>query len=147
MTRSALVQSGAIALLVASVSTPLLLAEIDRARTRRTMGDMRTIATGCESYGSRFDHFPLASSMEELRLLLEPTHVRKLPLVDGWGRSYLFTSTGVGYVVASRGSDGAWERPDAVGRAAGGGFAAPTFRELAEDALRRLTSPKEKDAT
>jgi hypothetical protein len=70
-----------------------------------TMRDLRTIATCLEARATDENAYPTVLTIEELRPLLEPTYVRRLPLVDGWGTPYAYVSDGTSYRVVSAGAD------------------------------------------
>ncbi len=94
---------------------------IERARQRRTMGDIRSLSSAVEAYAMDFGRYPPTSgftlppglalpdeSLEATRAYLEPTYIRATPLVDGWnswfgyGTSTVFTD----YVLRSNGRGG-----------------------------------------
>jgi hypothetical protein len=72
------------------------------------MADIRTIATASEAYATDENHYPKATTMEELRKLLEPIYVRTLPLKDAWGHDYVYrvSPDGQHYRIVSGGADG-----------------------------------------
>ena len=86
--------------IIASIAIPNLLVAIQRSKQRRTMVDMRNIATAWEARNSetgRYNAAGLANGVEgadqfvslsNLQTMLEPTYIRILPKVDGWGTPY-----------------------------------------------------------
>lgn len=113
----------AIIAIVASIAIMSYLSAITRARQKRTMSDIRTIAQAWEaraadtqSYviaGAGFSYPAAGYSFSTLRGALEPTYIRQMPRLDGWGRELQFASapdreTRI-YAVRSAGRDGAWE--------------------------------------
>ncbi len=92
--------------IIAAIAIPNLLNAINRGKQKRTMADLRSIATAIESYSIDNSTYPAASSLATLVPLVEPIYIKTLPLVDGWGRSYTIDSTPVQYTVWSGGSDG-----------------------------------------
>jgi type II secretory pathway pseudopilin PulG len=90
---------------VASIIVPNVLTARNRSRQKRTMADMRTIATALEaratdlnSYtvnpaatranaGKRVEEFGTLhrESFADLERALVPTYIEKLPRKDGWG--------------------------------------------------------------
>ena len=92
--------------IIAAIAIPNLLNAINRGKQKRTMADMRSIATAIESYSIDNSVYPAASAVATLAPLIEPIYIKTLPLVDGWGRSYTIDSTPVQYTVWSGGSDG-----------------------------------------
>jgi len=73
-----------------------------------------------ESWSIEHERYPVVSSVAELVPLLEPTYVKALPRVDGWGRPIEVASNGREYVIASRGGDGLWEPASSPRRPNGG---------------------------
>jgi len=97
---------------VLAIAVPNLTTSLHRGAQKRTMGDMRTIATSMESYSIAFDAYPVTGGevpSEAVAPLLEPTYVKELPLVDGWGTPYRIVSSAAEYSVTSLGADA---RPD-----------------------------------
>ena len=109
-----------IGLIVAIVIINLINA-IERARQRRTMGDMRSMAVAIEAYSTDRNQYPpsagytlpsgLTLSTKTLGLAatyLTPTYVKVLPMVDGWSSwfTYDVSSSGAEYIVRSCGRDG-----------------------------------------
>ena len=92
--------------IIVAIAIPNLLNAIQRAKQKRTMGDMRTAGTAAEAYAVDFNHYPAAaaayvppvgphrSSGDHFRRpgprhwcfngQVVPTYIRVLPLVDGW---------------------------------------------------------------
>lgn len=85
-----------------------------RARAKRTMGDIRSIATAVESYATDFDTYPKAASPEELARIVSPDYIRQLPLKDGWENPLVYRVTPdlKSYAIASPGKDGKFEETD-----------------------------------
>lgn len=96
---------------------------IQRAKQRRTMADIRTIATAWESRAADVHGYNAAAAYAwpsqpvtsaELQEMLAPTYVRTFPVKDGWGNPFDFGSdqpVGGGeraevYAVRSPGKDG-----------------------------------------
>ncbi len=92
--------------IIAAIAIPNLLNAINRGKQKRTMADLRSIATAIESYSIDNSTYPAASSLATLVPLVEPIYIKALPLTDGWSRSYAIDSTPVQYTVWSGGSDG-----------------------------------------
>jgi len=90
---------------------------------KRTMADIRSIATCFEAYHIDNDAFPGAPTegwvaVETITRLLQPVYIRTLPLVDAWGNPFTFWSDGEHYRIVSAGRDG---EPDADWTVAQGG--------------------------
>lgn len=79
---------------------------IERARQRRSMADMRGLATAVEAYAADFDRYPPASafvlppglSLPNGNLVvtqnyLQPTYLRTVPLADGWNSWFTYGTT------------------------------------------------------
>jgi general secretion pathway protein G len=106
-----------VAAAVLAVAVPNFVQSQQRSRQKRTMADMRTIATAWEAravdhkvYGN--GHIPAA----RLAQALQPTYIRTMPQRDGWGNEFDFRANDASqsYSIRSFGSDG---KPD--GGAAG----------------------------
>ncbi|MGA7614244.1 MAG: type II secretion system protein GspG [Thermoanaerobaculia bacterium] len=99
---------------LAAIAIPNFLTAIQRSKQKRTAADMRTVATAVEAYAVDKRAYPDVASESALATLLEPTYVRTLPRVDGWGNPIRYAAVcenGVcdGYVIASAGKDGTFE--------------------------------------
>src|SRR5256886_12418859 len=70
--------------ILAAIAIPNLLTAMQRSKQKRTMTDLRTIATTIETYTSDKNTYPSMSSIEELKPLLVPTYIRMLPTRDEW---------------------------------------------------------------
>jgi type II secretion system protein G len=107
--------------ILAAIAIPNLLLAVQRAKQKRTMSDIRTIAGAWEARATDVNAFNAAGwtaliplSISGLGTALTPTYVRSLPDVDGWGNSFhAFTDTAWGanppagrYQVASYGRNG-----------------------------------------
>ncbi len=108
-----------------------LINAIERARQRRTMGDMHAIAVAIETYATDHNRYPPSSSFalpSGLSLptttiggaanYLQPTYMKSVPLVDGWRSWYTYgvTTEGTDYVLRSGGRDGTFEASPAYGK-------------------------------
>jgi general secretion pathway protein G len=101
--------------ILAAIAIPNLLTAMQRSRQKRTMADMRTIATAWEaratdvnSYSAAGITFPTATaSVSTLSSILSPTYVKQLPVYDGWSTSFqVGTNTpGSSYAIKSVGAD------------------------------------------
>jgi type II secretion system protein G len=94
--------------IVAAIAIPALTSALQRARQKRTMVELRTVATAVSSYATDFAFVPRVASgnVESLTGYLCPTYVRSLPSDDAWHTPMLFESEGLDYTVRSLGSDG-----------------------------------------
>jgi type II secretion system protein G len=94
--------------ILAAVAIPGLTSAFQRARQKRTMADMRTVATAVSAYGIDYSFMPrLAdSTVEALTPYLVPTYLRDMPALDGWRRSMQYKAEGLSYTLTSFGADG-----------------------------------------
>ena len=84
--------------ILAAIAIPNLITAMTRARQRRTMADMRTIALGWEARSVEIGRYNAAAAgyqgidqpvdMATLEMALAPTYVKVLPKDDGWGRPF-----------------------------------------------------------
>src|SRR5687768_6244932 len=99
--------------ILAAIAIPNLLTAMQRSKQKRTLADMRSIATALEAYSTDTNRYP---SADELRQELAPKYIPAVPSVDGWGhplRYECWNSQGEGvcdaYVIGSAGKDGKFE--------------------------------------
>jgi type II secretion system protein G len=92
--------------IIAAIAVPNLLNAINRGKQKRTMADLRAIATAIESYAVDNTAYPAANSLAALSGSIQPNYIKTLPPLDGWGRSFTIDSAYVDYTVWSGGSDG-----------------------------------------
>ena len=92
--------------IIAAIAIPNLLNAIDRGKQKRTMADVRKVATAVERFATEHDVYPTASDIETLREKLEPDHISPMPTVDGWGQPLWVDSSPTGYQIYSLGKDG-----------------------------------------
>ena len=116
--------------IIVAIAIPNLLNAIQRAKQKRTMGDMRTSGTAAEAYAVDFNHYPAAagyapptgltipptttfnvSGTGSFSAQVAPTYVRVLPLTDGWTSWFLYGNgnNAQDYIIVSNGKDG---KPD-----------------------------------
>jgi type II secretion system protein G len=96
--------------IIAAIAIPNLLNAINRGRQKRTMGDIRTLATAVEAYTVDFGFYPKVGdgNVTTLKDYLTPTFLRKLPDKDGWNNPILWngTTNGKTYTFWSAAKDG-----------------------------------------
>jgi len=106
--------------ILAAIAIPNLLNAVQRGKQKRTMSDMRALATAVEAYHVDNSMFPTASCDAGLyttagaALALDsftritPTYIARAPLQDGWGRFLLYNvDNGLSrYNIRSNGRDG-----------------------------------------
>ena len=101
--------------ILAAIAIPNLLNAIQRGKQKRTMGDIRTIATAVESYSIDNNQYPDGGpNVSTISTFLEPTYIKALPIVDGWNNPYLYevNPTSLRYRMESFGKDGVDSGPD-----------------------------------
>ena len=104
--------------IVAAIAIPNLLDAMNRARFKATMGDIRTIAEGVESYQIDLPgRVPNAADMPSLAAILDGAgYLKNPPTADGWGvvTNYTVwnTSTLTDYTLASGGADWVFQLSD-----------------------------------
>jgi general secretion pathway protein G len=100
--------------IIAAIAIPNLLNAIQRGKQKRTMADMRSIATACEAYAVDNEMYPDAKSIAALKPFLVPEYIRHMPEKDGWERAFQYqawkaddTQKGpTSYMIVSLGKDG-----------------------------------------
>jgi len=110
----------AIIAIIAAIAIPNLMTALQKGRQKRTMGDMKTIANGLESYDVDNAMYPNASDMAGLRQYLSPFYIQSFPSRDGWNNTFVYqvdTTAFDIYTVISYGRN----------RAAGGGLGGPNY--------------------
>jgi general secretion pathway protein G len=108
----------AIIAIIAGIAMINYLMAVDRARQKRTVNDMRVIATAWETRASEMQSYATAGyaypgvvvTAAELHDRLVPTYTHNFPTADGWGNPFDFAlGTGAAtkeYAIRSRGKDG-----------------------------------------
>jgi type II secretion system protein G len=116
--------------ILAAIAIPNLLTAMQRSRQKRTMADMRTIATAWEAratdvnqYGAAGLSFPPPNEAitAGLQSRLQPTYVKVTPVFDGWSQPFNVgtTTDGNSYSIASGGANKEFELSGASSVAAG----------------------------
>jgi type II secretion system protein G len=109
--------------ILAAIAIPNLLTAMQRSKQKRTMADIRTIATAWEARATDLNKYnaagltlPVSSvAISDLNTYLAPTYVKTFPVRDGWGNGWAFyadqafggTTAAQQYVIVSKGKDGA----------------------------------------
>jgi type II secretion system protein G len=99
--------------LLAAIAIPNLLNAIQRARQKRSMSEMRSVATAWESRATDYNAYQAAGIswpnatdlISELAPTLEPTYMKKVPRYDGWGTEFRVGATPASYAIRSYGAD------------------------------------------
>ncbi len=108
--------------ILAAIAIPNLLNAVQRGKQKRSMSDMRALATAIESYAVDNNYYPDAAcnpglftggTANPLGLSsftnLQPTYIAQVPRQDGWGRffAYAVDTQHNNYRLESNGRDGA----------------------------------------
>lgn len=99
--------------ILAAIAIPNLLTATQRSRQKRTMADLRTVGTALDAYAVDHAREPLPDGeyVEQLREHLQPTYVKDLPSLDGWGTGLRYRRVGEnGYALVSPAADGKYEQ-------------------------------------
>ncbi len=106
--------------ILAAIAIPNLLNAVQRGKQKRTMADMRALATAVEAYHVDNSMFPTATCVgglytnlgtalaQDSFTRLAPTYIAQPPLRDGWGRFLVYSvNNGLSvYNIRSNGRDG-----------------------------------------
>lgn len=111
--------------IIVAIAIPNLLAAVQRGRQKRTMADIKTVATTWETYYVDYSYYmpaggclindgiTLPSAAVNLSAMvteLQPTYITKLPANDGWNRAMYFYTDGAtpaqAYKIESFGKEG-----------------------------------------
>src|SRR5512143_274992 len=90
-------------LIIVAISIVNMINAIQRAKQKRSMGDMKSIATAVEAYATDQNFYPAAAGFSlpsglalptgTVGLIsdsLTPTYMRVVPLVDGWSSYFAY---------------------------------------------------------
>jgi type II secretion system protein G len=107
--------------ILAAIAIPNLLTAMQRSKQKRTMADIRSIATAWEARATDTNRYnaagftlPTNDVTSGLSPALAPTYIKQLPAKDGWGNSWKFltdqamnaSTAAQVYVIISPGKDG-----------------------------------------
>ncbi|MGQ9496244.1 MAG: type II secretion system protein GspG [Thermoanaerobaculaceae bacterium] len=93
--------------ILAAIAVPRIFQLLERARQKRTMADMRTLALAINAYGADLAMVPqVTGPAANLKAFLEPTYLKVLPVLDGWRRDFQYQGQGLEYTLLSYGGDG-----------------------------------------
>jgi type II secretion system protein G len=116
--------------IIVAISVVNMINAIQRAKQKRSMGDMKSLATAIETYATDQNSYPAAagftfpsglslptSTLGTVPGSLSPTYLKVVPLVDGWSSFFTYgTSPERGdYALCSAGADGALDSTPAWG--------------------------------
>jgi general secretion pathway protein G len=94
--------------IIAAIAIPNLLNAINRGRQKRTMADMRSMATAIEAYAVDMAFYPkTAASVPLLETYVSPTYLKNMPDNDGWRNQFVIAIDALGrnYTITSGGRD------------------------------------------
>ena len=105
--------------IVAAIVIPNFVDAAQRAKSKRTIADLRLIGSAVDGYLAETGSVPEVSSLAELAAVLEPMYAASVPRADGWGGEIRYQCWLVqaesgcdAYRVASAGKDGFFEHDD-----------------------------------
>jgi len=103
--------------LIAAIAIPNLINAIQRGRQARTIGDLRSLATGIAMYQQDHTRFPVVSDWVGVAALEDSLHAYMgvYNELDGWKRPFMYLSDGNNYTMASYGLNGNVDLPWAMG--------------------------------
>ena len=108
--------------ILAAIAIPNLLNAVQRGKQKRTMSDMRALATAVEAYAVDNNVYPAATCNAGIFTggtyntldpnsftNLTPTYIAQPPKTDGWGKfmAYALDASSNNYAIRSSGRDGA----------------------------------------
>ena len=100
--------------ILAAIAIPNLLTAMQRSRQKRTMADIRSVATAWEARATDMNTYALAGltvpawgtpSTSALAGALSPTYIKSMPQNDAWGTPFSVGADEAAYVIASYGKD------------------------------------------
>jgi len=94
--------------IIAAIAIPNLLNAINRGRQKRSMADMRTIATAVEAYSVDNSLYPISvATAVTMENHISPTYLKNMPNEDGWRHSFHMYTDAIGknYTLISYGRD------------------------------------------
>jgi len=118
--------------ILAAIAIPNLLNALQRGKQKRTMADIRTLATAIEAYNADNSTYPTAFTCPGPSVLpnaapkpvnsnswsvLRPTYIAQPPTTDGWQNPLQYTVDNqlFAYALASPGRDAVMSWPPACG--------------------------------
>jgi type II secretory pathway pseudopilin PulG len=115
---------------LAAWAVPNFLEAMNRSHQNRSLANLRAISTAWEARATEMKTYAIGAksrdpiddtkvswnaltpvSTPSLQRVLQPTYIRVMPTVDGWGHPFEFAAGDQTYAIRSRGRDG---RPDSA---------------------------------
>ena len=95
-----------LAALVTITSLSAFAAEpTDADKAKRTMADIRSIATAVEAYATDHNAYPPGKTLDDATPAVINVYIRTMPEKDAWGTTFRYWSDGTKYRIASCGAD------------------------------------------
>lgn len=119
--------------IISAIAIPNLITAMERSRQKRTMADMRSLATAWEARNVECSRYNAAGfqvpgvtdvvKVDDLETALSPTYIRTMPKEDGWHHPFeLYTSQpwsgttpAQAYAIISPGRDGRFQSTATTG--------------------------------
>lgn len=76
--------------ILAAIAVPNLMTAVERAKQKRSMADMQSIASALESYNAVHRSYPKTDKIGDVATALIPEYVKSLPTKDGWGSDFRY---------------------------------------------------------
>jgi hypothetical protein len=130
MVKPLAIAAAVVTLGLAAWIAPNLLEAMNRSHQRRSLVDLRAISTAWEARATEMKTYAIGAKSRDpiddtkidwnaltpvrtssLQRVLQPTYIRVMPTVDGWGQPFEFAAGDQTYAIRSPGKDG---RPDSV---------------------------------
>jgi general secretion pathway protein G len=101
--------------IIAAIAIPNLLSAIQRAKQKRAMAEVRSIATAAQSYATDAQVYPIQNTggfasayTAAINADLTPDYIKAIPNPDPWNNPYYYAAAtgGRDFGVASYGKDG-----------------------------------------
>ena len=92
--------------IIAAIAIPNLLNAVDKGKQKRTMSDLRSIATAIEAYSVDNTFYPTAATLPAIKAVIDPVFFDAMPLADGWANAFQADSLLNSYTIYSQGKDG-----------------------------------------
>ncbi|HEX7155220.1 MAG TPA: prepilin-type N-terminal cleavage/methylation domain-containing protein [Thermoanaerobaculia bacterium] len=99
--------------ILAAIAIPNLLTAMQRSKQKRTMADMRSLATAWEARATDTNQYTAAGAitapttypLANLKAQLEPTYIKTFPDKDGWSTPWVTAANANEYWIQSYGKD------------------------------------------
>ncbi|HUP44420.1 MAG TPA: type II secretion system protein GspG [Thermoanaerobaculia bacterium] len=82
----------------------------DAERARWTLHDMKSWKIALEAYRQDNGSYPAGATLQDAAVAVEGKYISTVPMHDAWGRAYVYESTNSGFILASAGADGRFDR-------------------------------------